>query len=448
MSGCVEANFDGLIGPTHNYAGLALGNLAAAENAGAVSNPRAAALQGLRKMRALKDLGLVQGFLPPLDRPHLKTLRALGFEGDDVRLLADAAARAPELLANVYSASSMWAANAATVAPSMDTADGKVRFVPANLAGNFHRSIESETTARLLAHIFPDTDYFTRRPPLPGGVHFGDEGAANHGRLAPAHGAPGAHLFVYGEDGARFPARQRRRASEAAARSLALDPAKTVFLQQSKAALDAGAFHNDVVGVANGPVLFLHEQSFEDREGALAQIAAAAPFAQVIEAPAREVSLADAVGAYLFNSQLVTLPGGGGRGGPEDEASGEMALILPMESAENPRVKAFVDSVLAADNPIRAAHYHDVRESMRNGGGPACLRLRVVLSEAERAAVNSHFLLEDAGFDALETWVRTHYRDRLSADDLADPAFMKEALAALDALTQLLGMGAFYDFQR
>jgi succinylarginine dihydrolase len=429
-----EINFDGLIGPTHNYAGLSFGNLASAKNKGAASS-RNAALQGIAKMCSVKALGLVQGFLPPQDRPHLKTLRALGFSGTDRQIIEKASAH-PELLANCFAASCMWTANAGTVAPSPDTADGKVHFTPANLAANFHRSIEAPTTARVLKHIFADERFFVHHPPVPGGVHFGDEGAANHGRLAQSHGDKGVHLFVYGLDGDKFPARQKQRASEAVARAHRLDPAKTVFVQQSRAALDAGAFHNDVVGVANGTVLFLHEQSFEDREGAFAAIRKAAPFIEIVEAPAGAVSLADAIGSYLFNSQLLSLPGG------------EMALVLPKESEENARVKAFVDETLSRNNPINRALYMDVRESMRNGGGPACLRLRVVLSDAERAAANARFMPDDAGFDALEAWVKKHYRDRLTPDDLKDPAFMEEALGALDALTKLLNMGAFYDFQR
>ncbi len=431
-----EINFDGLIGPTHNYAGLSFGNLASAKNKGQASSPRAAALQGLAKMRAVMDLGLHQGFLPPQDRPSLKTLRALGFTGADRQIIERAAKSAPEILANCFAASSMWTANAGTMAPSPDTADGKVHFTPANLAANFHRSIEAETTARTLKHIFAAEKHFVHHDALPGGIHFGDEGAANHGRLADAHDKKGVHLFVYGLDGDKFPARQKRRASEAVARLHQLDEKRTVFLQQSKAALDAGAFHNDVVGVANGKALFLHELSFEDREAAHAAIRKAAPFVEIIEAPAADVSLADAISSYLFNSQLLSLSGG------------EMALVLPKEAEENARVKGFVEATLAQNNPVNRAIYMDVRESMRNGGGPACLRLRVVLSDEERAATNPNFLLDDARISALEDWVRKHYRDRLSPDDLRDPNFMDEALGALDALTQLLKMGAFYDFQR
>ena len=431
-----EYNFDGLIGPTHNYAGLSFGNLASAKNAGAASNPKEAALQGLQKMRAAMGLGLKQGFLPPQDRPHLETLRAFGFSGTDKQVIEKAAKAEPQLLANCYAASSMWTANAGTVAPSPDAADGKVHFTAANLAANFHRSIEADTTARVLAHIFNDEKYFVHHPPLPGGTHFGDEGAANHGRLCEAHGDEGVQLFVYGLDGDKFPARQKQRASEAVARNHLLDPAKTVFIQQSKTALDAGAFHNDVVGVANGTVLFLHEQSFADPKSAYAAIRKAAPFVEIVEAPAKDVSLDDCIKSYLFNSQLLTLPGG------------EMALLLPQESEENPRVKTFVDETLAKNNPINRVIYKNVRESMRNGGGPACLRLRVVLSDDEAKAANANFILDDARVTALEQWVRAHYRDRLTPDDLRDPALMEESFTAMQALTDLLGMGAFYDFQR
>ncbi len=431
-----EYNFDGLIGPTHNYAGLSFGNIASVTNKGAASNPREAALQGLQKMRAAMELGLKQGFLPPQDRPHLKTLRALGFSGSDKQVVEKAAKTEPQLLANCFAASSMWTANAGTVAPSPDTGDGKVHFTAANLAANFHRSIEADTTSRVLKHVFKDDRFFVHHPPLPGAIHFGDEGAANHGRLCESHGDTGVHLFVYGEDGEKFPARQKKRASEAVSRNHLLDPAQTVFVQQSATALDAGAFHNDVVGVANGTVLFLHEQSFADREGAYAAIREKAPFVEIVEAPASAVSLDDCIKSYLFNSQLFTLPGG------------EMALLLPQESEENERVKAFVDETLSKNNPINRVIYKNVRESMRNGGGPACLRLRVVLSEQEAAAADQQFILDDAKISALETLVKAHYRDRILPEDLADPALMDESFAVMQALTDLLGMGDFYDCQR
>ena len=437
-----EVNFDGLIGPTHNYAGLAMGNLASASNQGLQSNPRAAALQGLEKMRTLMEMGLPQGFILPLQRPAFPVARQLGFQGSETAIIAALAQDGQGLLANLYSASSMWTANAATVAPSPDTPDGKVHFLPANLVSHFHRSIEAEETARVLRLMFPEGTHFHHHDPLPPSALMGDEGAANHGRLCTDHGSKGCHLFVYGEDGDRFRARQSRHASEAAARLFGLKPEQAIFVKQSRAALDAGAFHNDVVGVANTQVMFLHEQAFEDQPAALSAIRNQFPGLIVIEAPKDQVSLEDAISTYLFNSQLLTLPEEGAN------TLGDMALVLPRESEEIDSVRIFLEGVKQDDNPIREIIYRDVRESMRNGGGPACLRLRVVLSDAELKAVNSHFLLSHQSIERLQQWVRTHYRDRLAPDDLRDPAFAREALEALDALTQLLEMGSFYDFQQ
>ncbi len=439
-----EVNFDGLISPAHNYAGLALGNLASKNNQGSVSNPREGALQGLAKMRSVMELGLVQGFLPPQDRPALHILRALGFSGTDTKIINDAARDNAGLLANIYSASSMWCANAATIAPSLDTPDGKVHFLPANLASHFHRTIEAQTTADILRHIFADEKLFAHHVPLPGGVHFGDEGAANHGRLCEEHNSKGLHLFVYGVNGDKYPARQRLEASQSAARCFGLGAEDAVFIQQSKAALDAGAFHNDVVGVANENVLFLHEQSFENQKEVLQNLQLKMPQLSIIEAPTQQVSLDDAISSYIFNSQLITLPTRGPTGGP----TGSMGLVLPSEAQENQRVHDYLQSVVEGDNPVSQLIFKNVRESMRNGGGPACLRLRVLLSEQELAGTNQNFILTPPLIDKLENWVNEHYRDQLHPDDLRDPAFAMECLTALDALTQLLDMGAFYRFQR
>lgn len=444
MTQAVEVNFDGLVGPTHNYAGLSYGNLAATANALAPADPRGGALEGLAKMRRLMALGLPQGVLPPHERPHVPTLRRLGFTGSDEATVERAAKTAPELLRNVSSASAMWTANAATVTPSADSADGRLHLTPANLVAMFHRSIEPEVTGRVLQAIFPEGPHFAHHPPLPGAPHMGDEGAANHNRLSADYGSPGVHLYIYGAEAfaraggpSRYPARQTREASEAIARQHGASGA--VFARQAADAIDAGAFHNDVVAVANREVLFCHEQAFADPAALRRDLQKAARDFEphVIEAPADRVSLADAVSSYLFNSQLVSPPGRDG-----------MTLILPMEVAETPATKDYVDDLLASGGPITQAEYLDVRQSMRNGGGPACLRLRVVLTDAERAALGARVLLDEARLAALEAWVRRHYRDRLTADDLGDPALLRDCREALDALTQLLGLGSVYDFQR
>ncbi len=441
----VEVNFDGLVGPTHNYGGLAQGNLAAASNEGKISNPREAALQGLSKMRALLRMGLVQGVLPPQERPHVRSLRRMGFGGTDAQVLEIAGRANPALLANVASASSMWTANAATVSPSADTGDGKVHFTPANLSSHFHRSLEVDTTTRVLRAIFADERHFAVHDAV--SFHtFGDEGAANHCRLAPSHGERGLEIFVYGKSAfakseqGGFTPRQALEASHIVATQHQLWTGGGALLtQQSKAAIDAGAFHNDVVAVSNGPALMFHGQAFEQRDAfleGLKRACAAKGFDPVLlEATPDELTLPEAVKSYLFNSQILTLP------------SGEMALILPHEVEETPRAKAFVDRVLATNGPIREAHYFDLRQSMRNGGGPACLRLRVVLMPDELKALSASVILDDAKIDALESIVRQHYRDRLAPADLADPALLDECRAALDAIGQTLNLGPVHDFQ-
>ena len=363
-----EINFDGLIGPSHNYAGLSPGNMAATSNAGKVSHPRAAALQGIAKMRANLALGLTQGILPPLPRPDHAWLAALSTR------YAEAPAH---LQAQALSASSMWAANAATVSPAPDAIDGRCHLTAANLVTMPHRSHEWRDTLALLRLAFAD-DAFTVHGPVP--APFGDEGAANHMRLCASHDRPGIEVFVYGISGGPFPARQHREASEAIARSHRLDPDSTLFVQQSEAAIAAGAFHNDVVAVANGRVLFAHEQAYADRDCFYADLRERMPEVEIVEVPAACVSLADAVSSYLFNAQLVTLP------------DSTMALVLPAEARENPRVWGWLEEHVAGNGPIRRLEVVNVRESMANGGGPACLRLRVV---ADPATIDPRFLVDD-----------------------------------------------------
>lgn len=440
-----EANFDGLVGPSHNYAGLAYGNVASAKNADRPSNPREAALQGLRKMKALADLGLPQGVLPPQERPSLALLRALGFFGSDAQVLAKARREAPGLLAAAASASSMWTANAATVSPSADCDDGKVHFTPANLCSHLHRSIEPPTTARVLKKVFASAKHFVHHDPLPATPALGDEGAANHTRLSWHAGAPGLEIFTYGRGAdadpapARYPARQTRAASEAVARLHGLAPSRTYFVQQNPAVVDQGVFHNDVIAVGSREMLLYHQHAFLHtaalREWVGKSLKGIEPC--LVEVPAATVPVEDAIESYLFNSQLVAA------------TDGNLHLVCAHECRENPRVWEFLmELVDDRDNPVSEVHIHDLRQSMRNGGGPACLRLRVVLSDEERRAVNRKCWLTAERYGELLNWVERHYRDKLVFKDLADPKFLDESRTALDRLTILLGLGAVYDFQR
>ncbi|MFD1384469.1 N-succinylarginine dihydrolase [Rhodanobacter aciditrophus] len=448
MSQAIEANFDGLVGPTHNYSGLSFGNVASQNNSAKPSNPKAAAKQGLVKMKALADMGFVQGVLAPHERPHIPTLRSLGFTGSESEILAQAAAQAPKLLAAVSSASCMWTANAATVSPSADSRDGRVHFTPANLVNKFHRSIEHQVTGEILKATFPDTDHFAHHPALPSVEHFGDEGAANHTRFCHDYGQQGVEFFVYGMSAfntavprpQKFPARHTLEASQAVARNHGLNGNKVVYAQQNPDVIDAGVFHNDVIAVGNRNVHFYHEQAFLKREQMKADILRAwgdvdTPF-YFVEVPEVAVSVADCVQSYLFNSQLVSHP------------NGDMTLVVPGEVENNPRVWAYLEDLVNQGTPIKNIQVFDLKQSMSNGGGPACLRLRVALNQTELAAVNPATLMNDRLFNTLNNWVDKHYRDHLVEADLADPKLLQESRQALDELTQILQLGSVYDFQK
>ncbi len=452
MSHARETNFDGLVGPTHNYAGLSVGNLASIEHKARTSNPRAAALQGLKKMKFLADLGLLQGILPPHERPSVAALRQFGFTGrSDADVIEKAAREAPELLAACSSASFMWTANAATFSPSADSLDGRAHFTPANLCSKLHRSLEAAQTAVTIKAIFNNDSLFIHHPPLSGGSAMRDEGAANHTRLCSSYGEPGLQLFVYGDnalstiaDGpapAKFPARQSLEASQAVARLHRLSPQRVLFARQNPVAIEAGVFHNDVISVGNRNCFLCHEQAFSDQKQVLKDLrnrfetVCGEPL-HCIEVAAAEVSLEAVVASYLFNCQLISL------------SDHSMALIAPVECEQIPEVNAFLQS-LAGDAvcPVKEVHFSDLRESMSNGGGPACSRLRVVLNEMERESLPPGIFLNDENYPLLVDWVNRHYRESLTPKDLADPLLLEECRNALDEICNIIGIGPIYPFQ-
>ncbi|NYU08583.1 succinylarginine dihydrolase [Enterobacteriaceae bacterium CCUG 67584] len=437
-----EVNFDGLVGLTHHYAGLSFGNEASTKHRFQISNPRLAAKQGLLKMKALADAGFPQAVIPPQERPNVAVLRQLGFTGSDEQVVEKAGTQMPQLLSAASSASSMWVANAATVAPSADTLDGKVHLTVANLNNKFHRASEAGTTEQVLRAIFRDEARFSIHTALPQVAMFGDEGAANHNRLGGDYGEPGLQLFVYGRDEgtgpapARYPARQTLAASQAVARLNQVNPGKLMFAQQNPLVIDQGVFHNDVIAVSNRQVLFCHEQAFVHQSALLHALGDRVPGFMPIEVPTEAVSVQDAVATYLFNSQLLS------------RDDGSMMLVLPQESQNHPGVWRYLNQLVAEDNPISELRVFDLRESMANGGGPACLRLRVVLTPEEQRAVNPAVMMNDTLFNTLNDWVDRYYRDRLTQADLVDPQLLREGREALDALTRILQLGSVYPFQQ
>jgi len=413
MSKLVEINFDGIVGPSHNYAGLSLGNIASASHKGNASYPRAAALQGIAKMRGNLERGLAQGFLLPLPRPNFGLLRDLAV-GDDTN---------PALVAAAWSASSMWTANAATVSPAPDTGDGRCHLTPANLVTMLHRGQEWRDTQAQLKIAFGDQRHFAVHDAVPSS--FGDEGAANHMRFCDSHDAPGVEVFVFGRPGGRFPARQHEQASRAVARLHGLDPRRCVFIEQNPAAIEAGAFHNDVVAVANEKVLFTHDRAFADQIDAYEAIRAVFPDLHVVEVPESQVTLEEAIRTYLFNAQLVTLP------------TGEMALVVPSECQESASVWSWCERMLASNGPIRHVIPVDVRQSMANGGGPACLRLRVV---ADPATVDARFLLDEAKAERIEAVIAQMWPETIQPDEIGTEALAAKVIEAREALLAVLSL--------
>lgn len=441
-----EVNFDGLVGPTHNYSGLSYGNVASESNVKQTSNPKEAALQGLEKMKALHDMGFKQGILPPQERPSIETLRALGFTGSDSEVLANAAVNEPVVLAAASSASCMWTANAATVSPSADTHDGKVHFTAANLNAKVHRSIEHETTTRILETIFKDPNHFAHHPALPAVAQFGDEGAANHTRFCNEYDSAGVEFFVYGREAFRenapapqkYPARQTLEACRGIARLHGLSRDRVVYAQQKPETIDAGVFHNDVIAVGNRNVLFYHEEAFMNSNQVIEEIDRKLLDTRLVPVMVtnQDLSVHDAVRSYLFNSQLLS------------HDDGYMTLVVPHECREVASVSNYLDSLVTMNTPIKQVKVFDLKQSMQNGGGPACLRLRVALNETELAAAHQNVLMSDQVYQELVEWVEKHYRDRVSPEDLADPSLLVESRTALDELTQLLKLGSIYPFQQ
>lgn len=448
-----DVQADGLVGPTHNYAGLSLGNVASLKHKGRVANPREAALQGLRKMRLLLNWGVPQMLLPPLARPRFDMLHALGFRGSRASMLQAAAKADPAMLASVYSASSMWAANAATVTPGHEHVTGYAQVTPANLVGNWHRSLEAEETAHMLRLILPEKAGFAHHPPLPSHPHFGDEGAANHTRFCLAPEDQGLHVFVYGRPGGvvdaqshrgkSYPARQSLAASQAIARAHGIPDERVMFLQQSREAITAGVFHNDVIAVGQNALWLVHEKAYAGGQADIDAVKARArkilhrgrrnraSTLQVLQVSAKQLPLADAVTSYLFNSQIVMT------------TDGEYRLICAQECQENAKAHKLLQ---AWHEQGHLAHVEtvDLRQSMRNGGGPACLRLRLTMNAHQWAGVPAGLRLNLEQIDKLEAWVKKHYRDRLHPRDLLDVHLEDEVVAALEDLSRLLRLPRLY----
>lgn len=449
----LQIHFDGLVGPTHHYGGLSSGNLASIENKGNVSYPREAFLQGLKKASFIfSQTGTAQGLLPPQDRPALRILRNYyGWNGNDEALLVKLSNH-PILLQRLTNSAFMWAANSATTAPSCDTLDGKLHIVPANLFAKAHRSFESLFSYRLFKVIcssLEENDQAIVHLPIDPIIFGGDEGAANHTRFARDYGDPeSVHLFVYGHDGNRnnemTTARQSYEASIKISELLQLNPQKIIFAKQSRQAIDQGIFHMDVAGVGELNLWLVHQNAFESVERVRQEIQNRLHVPLLTHlATSEQMSLAnDAIPSYIFNSQII------------QTHENYLALVVPEECRSYKNVQVYLNTLLEAPHlPVNKVHYFDLKQSMKNGGGPACLRLRMTVNHQElrqmQSAVGLFLDVEGVLESKLIQWCHRFYPESLTPDDLRDTSLHLAHMQALDELTQILRLPKnFYDFQQ
>lgn len=432
----IEVNFDGIVGNTHHYGGLAQGNIASIKHKDQLSNPRLAVMEGLDKMKLLHKLGVPQAVLPPHERPYIPALRFFGFTGSDVDIIENAFKEDPALLSMMSSSSAMWVANAATVTASNDSSDKKMHLTVSNMASQLHRRIESQTNERIFSKIFKDSNYFTIHPELSENEDK-DEGAANHMRIEDASGKS-INIFTYGQDDAysKFKSRQSFSSCLKIANRHLLDKNHCLFLRQNPRVIDQGVFHNDVIATSHKNFLFCHEFAFKEpfeKIQSTCNLISNFKFCIVEE---KNVSVEDAVESYLFNSQLIT------------NQQGEMVLIADERCQKNKQVSKFIEDILEkAENPIKKVIFVDVEQSMKNGGGPACLRLRVPLKSEELYAMHPGIIYTESLDQKLREWAEQYYRDTLSLDDLRDPLLYKENMDSLNTLSDILELGSVYDFQ-
>ena len=140
----------------------------------------------------------------------------------------------------------------------------------------------------------------------------------------------------------------------------------------------------------------------------------------------QELSVEDAVSSYLFNSQLL------GR------SDGKMMLLCPNECQQNEAARAVTEKIVEDENPIEQVLFMDLRQSMNNGGGPACLRLRVTLNQQEEQKMHQGIVFNQALDHKLVDWVERHYREQLAPGDLSDPNLITECQVAFDELESIL----------
>ncbi len=413
---------DGIIGPTYHYGGMAVGNVLSQAHKHQESYPKKAALEGLEKMNQVRQLGCLQYVLPPLCKDVDRLLSLWGYEQGDMTSRLKALGYAhPYYLSALFSGASAWVANSCHITPSCDALDGICHITPANLVSCFHRHLDVDGYRDFLHQLFLNDELFQIYDPLP--VVYTDEGMANTIRLSGGNEL-GLYLHVYGKTLSQrftrtFPARQTKEAFDRICYTHKRQD--SMDIQQSPFAIDAGVFHNDVIAFGSHNLLVLHEHAFDNQVDVLNSITDryqskyGEPL-HVYEVSNEVLSLDEAVHTYFFNSQLILVE------------KNTFHLLIPSRAMSHSGVKKSLKRLSKLKGLSITVHEVSCEESIKNGGGPACLRFFSVLNKAEHKAINSKFLLTDEMYEQWFQFIQTHYPDTLSFDDLKDFSVMKPLL--------------------
>ena len=439
----VDRSREGLVGPQHLFGGLSLGNLASMNHAEIPSSPRAAALESLSKMEILLDRDIPVAVYLPQPRLCWRSLRRLGFHGSKEELLAQASKTEHSIwLRRCSSSSNMWAANAATIIPSNDSLDEQTHIIIANLSAMYHRSIEAPYTTAYFEEVFASHRDIQIHEALAAHSELGDEGAANHTRLS--IDSTFLHLFAYGKltdtvgtttsKSKPFPARQAFEASSAVARLGQLKEDNALFLKQSEYGIRSGAFHTDVLAVGAAHVFLMHEAAFEDLDSSIQKIKAKLPELHIVCATEKELPIKNAVAAYPFNSQLIKI------------SEKQFLLIAPEESETDPFCRRFLERCqhdLAQKAQIDLELiYTSLKQSMSNGGGPACLRLRLLLPEKTIEKLKNTVLLDHSKLAQLRQIVQNRYPSRFTIAQLSDALVHDYNAETIDEICSLFAVNS------
>ena len=426
-----EYNLDSMIGPTHHFGGLSKGNLASMAHQFQMSSPKKAALEGLEKMRLAHEIGQNQLWFPPQRRPIFDAMiNGAGSDIDKVRWAFD---NNPELLSQLFSSSAMWMANNATVSGSADSSDGLVHVIPANLSTLAHRRVEVAQNLILLNYAF-FTKQFKVHPPL--SHRFRDEGAANHMQFSTDGHSKSLHLFVYNRSKSGdedkylpFPLRQSYEASRSLAKAMNIPETQTLICRQLATSVQKGVFHHDVVGMSHQDVLIIHELALEDQDHTLQLLQTMSQNIlkkklTIIQVSSEQLSLKEALDTYFFNSQFIK------------DQDGNVHLICAQQCNNHPKVSLLVDDLIA-QKVIEKVHYISLSESMMNGGGPACLRLRLPLTSKEFSNIPNCFKFSDEKYQEMVHFVHQFYPNQVRLADFIQINFLKKMNQLFDGLYSL-----------